>query len=354
MQPVAKHPRAGFRPEALCRVLSRLLVVVGCAASACAAAADAQDSTEPVFQSSLKPGSPKQIFSGAFRYESPDDGADEASVPLEAPHFEKGDYALGQGVALGNSGSSFRQKGVASWYGKPFHGRKTSSGDSFDMYAMTAAHPSLPIPSYVRVTNLANGRSAVVRINDRGPFHPGRIIDLSYAAAYKLGYVDNGHASVEVALMLPEGVAMVSPARKVPPIRRAPPAQVAAAIARPAPSAVVAETSPVSEAPQAVTAASAPPAVPAPVAAASVAPAGRGSEPVFLQLGAFASSVNAEHFKGFVEHELQWLRSSVSVLASEGKYRLQLGPFTSALEARAIAERIASTLKLRPVVKSRD
>ncbi len=354
MQPVAKHPRAGFRPAALCRVLSRLLVVVGCAATACAAAADAQDPPEPVFQSSLKPGSPKQIFSGAFRYESPDDGADEASVPLEAPRFEKGDYALGHGVALGNSGSSFRQKGVASWYGKPFHGRKTSSGDSFDMYAMTAAHPSLPIPSYVRVTNLANGRSAVVRINDRGPFHPGRIIDLSYAAAYKLGYVDNGHASVEVALMLPEGVAMVSPARKVPPIRRAPPAQVAAAVARPAPSAVVAETSPVSEAPQAVTAASALPAVPAPVAAASVAPAGRGSEPVFLQLGAFASSVNAEHFKGFVEHELQWLRSSVSVLASEGKYRLQLGPFTSALEARAIAERIASTLKLRPVVKSRD
>ena len=193
-----------------------------------------------------------------------------------------------------------------------------------------------------------------MRINDRGPFHPGRIIDLSYAAAYKLGYVDNGHASVEVALMLPEGVAMVSPARKVPPIRRAPPAQVAAAVARPAPSAVVAETSPVPEAPQAVTAASALPAVPAPVAAASVAPAGRGSEPVFLHLGAFASSVNAEHFKGFVEHELQWLRSSVSVLASEGKYRLQLGPFTSALEARAIAERIASTLKLRPVVKSRD
>jgi rare lipoprotein A len=78
-----------------------------------------------------------------------------------------------------------------------FHGRKTSSGDTYDMYAMTAAHPSLPIPSYVRVTNLANGRSAVVRVNDRGPFHPGRIIDLSYAAAYKLGYTDQGHANVE-------------------------------------------------------------------------------------------------------------------------------------------------------------
>ena len=200
MQPVAKHPRAGFRPAALRRVLSRLLVVVGCAATACAAAADAQDPPEPVFQSSLKPGSPKQIFSGAFRYESPDDGADEASVPLEAPRFEKGDYALGHGVALGNSGSSFRQKGVASWYGKPFHGRKTSSGDSFDMYAMTAAHPSLPIPSYVRVTNLANGRSAVVRINDRGPFHPGRVVDLSFAAASTLGIVALGNAEVEMEL----------------------------------------------------------------------------------------------------------------------------------------------------------
>jgi len=81
---------------------------------------------------------------------------------------------------------AYREQGTASWYGKKFHGQKTSSGEVYDMYAMTAAHKTLPIPSYARVTNLANGKSVVVRVNDRGPFHSERIIDLSYAAAYRL------------------------------------------------------------------------------------------------------------------------------------------------------------------------
>ncbi len=97
----------------------------------------------------------------------------------------------------------FRQRGLASWYGKRFHGQRTASGEAYDMYAMTAAHPTLPIPSYVRVTHVGNSRSVVVRINDRGPFHPGRIIDLSYAAAYKLGYIQAGHAQVEVESIIP-------------------------------------------------------------------------------------------------------------------------------------------------------
>jgi rare lipoprotein A len=97
----------------------------------------------------------------------------------------------------------FRQTGVASWYGKRFHGQKTSSGELYDMYAMTAAHPTLPIPSYAKVTNLANGRSVVVRVNDRGPFHASRIIDLSYAAAYRLGYIQAGSARVEVQAVIP-------------------------------------------------------------------------------------------------------------------------------------------------------
>jgi rare lipoprotein A len=98
----------------------------------------------------------------------------------------------------------YRQRGIASWYGRKFHGKRTSSGERYDMYAMTAAHTILPIPSYARVTNLSNGRSVVVRINDRGPFHSDRIIDLSYAAAYKLGYVKAGSARVEVEAILPE------------------------------------------------------------------------------------------------------------------------------------------------------
>jgi peptidoglycan lytic transglycosylase len=97
----------------------------------------------------------------------------------------------------------FRQRGVASWYGRRFHGQKTASGEPYDMYAMSAAHPTLPIPSYVRVTNVANGRSVVVRVNDRGPFHASRIIDLSYAAAYKLGYIQAGSAQVEVEAVFP-------------------------------------------------------------------------------------------------------------------------------------------------------
>ena len=97
----------------------------------------------------------------------------------------------------------FKQRGVASWYGKRFHGNRTASGERYDMYAMTAAHPTLPIPSYARVTHLGNGRSVVVRINDRGPFHSARIIDLSYAAAFKLGYIQAGSARVEVESVLP-------------------------------------------------------------------------------------------------------------------------------------------------------
>jgi rare lipoprotein A len=85
---------------------------------------------------------------------------------------------------------SHQQRGVASWYGKKFHGQKTSIGEPYDMFSMTAAHPTLAIPSYVRVTRVSNGRSVVVRVIDRGPFHADRVIDLSYAAAYRLGYVD--------------------------------------------------------------------------------------------------------------------------------------------------------------------
>jgi len=97
----------------------------------------------------------------------------------------------------------YRQRGIASWYGRKFHGQRTASGERYDMYAMSAAHTILPIPSYARVTNLANGKSVVVRINDRGPFHSDRLIDLSYAAAHKLGYVNSGHARVEVEAVLP-------------------------------------------------------------------------------------------------------------------------------------------------------
>ena len=146
---------------------------------------------------------------GYYKDDGPGDRA-PANVPDAVPRaeplhkFANRPYkALGKEYVPMTSLQPFRQRGMASWYGKRYHGQKTSSGEVYDMYAMTAAHPTLPIPSYVRVTHVGNGKSVVVRINDRGPFHSGRIIDLSYAAAHKLGYVAAGAAQVEVESIIP-------------------------------------------------------------------------------------------------------------------------------------------------------
>jgi rare lipoprotein A len=128
------------------------------------------------------------------------------AVPKSEPlhRFANRPYtAMGTSYTPMTSVQPFRQRGLASWYGKRYHGQKTSSGEVYDMYQMTAAHPTLPIPSYARVTNVKNGRSVVVRINDRGPFRSNRIIDLSYVAAYKLGYIQAGEATVEVESIVP-------------------------------------------------------------------------------------------------------------------------------------------------------
>jgi rare lipoprotein A len=194
----------------------------------------------------------------------------------------------------------FHQRGIASWYGRRFNGQPTSSGERYDMYAMTAAHPVLPIPSYARVTNLSNGRSVVVRINDRGPFHSGRIIDLSYAAAHKLGYVAAGSARVEVDSIVPGARSQVAPA----------------------PAAARLEPQP----------------------AAAEEPSG-----VYLQLGAFSTRENAESFRVHVYRELAWLSDAIRVLASGGLYKLHLGPYRSQNQARAVAQRIEGELNFKPV-----
>jgi len=128
------------------------------------------------------------------------------AVPRSEPlhRFANRPYqALGKQYVPMTSLQPFRQRGLASWYGKRYHGQKTSSGEVYDMYQMTAAHPTLPIPSYARVTSTKNGKSVVVRINDRGPFRSGRVIDLSYVAAHKLGYIQAGEAMVEVESIVP-------------------------------------------------------------------------------------------------------------------------------------------------------
>ena len=125
------------------------------------------------------------------------------AVPRDEPRSRYGNpksYAVfGRRYQVMESSAGHREKGIASWYGSKFHGRRTSSGEAYDMYAMTAAHKNLPLPTYVRVTNLRNGRSAVVKVNDRGPFHDNRIIDLSYAAATKLGILATGTGLVEIS-----------------------------------------------------------------------------------------------------------------------------------------------------------
>jgi rare lipoprotein A len=134
----------------------------------------------------------------------PSNVADAVPRPEPLHKFANRPYtAMGKEYVPMTSLQPFRQRGMASWYGKRYHGQKTSSGELYDMYAMSAAHPTLPIPSYARVTNVANGRSVVVRINDRGPFHSARIIDVSYAAAHKLGFIQAGAAQVEVEAILP-------------------------------------------------------------------------------------------------------------------------------------------------------
>ncbi len=136
---------------------------------------------------------------------------DVSNVPDAVPKVEpksrggnKSTYkVLGKRYSVLSASDGYRETGGASWYGNKFHGHLTSNGETYDMYKMTAAHKSLPIPTYVKVTNLKNGRQVIVRVNDRGPFHKGRIIDLSYAAASKLGMLRSGTARVEVEAINP-------------------------------------------------------------------------------------------------------------------------------------------------------
>jgi rare lipoprotein A len=140
---------------------------------------------------------------------------DPEAIPDAVPRFEvigragnRSPYdVLGRTYHLLPTPVGYVEEGIASWYGTKFHGRRTSNGEVFDMYAMTAAHKTLPIPCYARVTNLDNGRVAVVRINDRGPFHEDRLIDLSFAAATKLGFMHQGTARVRVEVLDPNSLA---------------------------------------------------------------------------------------------------------------------------------------------------
>lgn len=224
--------------------------------------------------------------------DGPGDPRDVSQVPDAVPRLEprsrRGNptsyVVFGQRYHTMTSSSGFVERGVASWYGSKFHGRDTSSGEPYDMYAMTAAHKHLPLPTYVSVTNLENGRRVVVRVNDRGPFHENRIIDLSYAAASRIGMLGKGTALVEIRAIDPS-----SPTRKVS--QRLAEQDVQQPAALPAPS----------QAPR-----------------------------IYLQAGAFSSADNAQRLRARLENGLaRSVRVVPAASASGSVHRVQVGPLAS-------------------------
>lgn len=236
-------------------------------------------------------------------------------VPKNEPKSRGGNpksyVVLGKRYHVMQSSRGYHERGIASWYGRKFHGRKTSNGETYNMYAMSAAHKTLPIPTYLHVTNLRNGRSTVVRVNDRGPFHENRIIDLSYAAASKLGIVETGTGLVEVKVITPGKPAPRRPARpetvlvKATPERTRPTVNSSAAISKPA---LTGSSDPVQ---------------------------------LYLQIGAFMSRYNANQLRSRLV-----LNNHTSTTVKQGYnldktiYRVRIGPLTSVAEADRLARKL--------------
>ncbi len=227
----------------------------------------------------------------------------------------------------------YKERGIASWYGRRYHNQKTASGEIYDMYAMTAAHTVLPIPSFARVTNLANNKSVIVRINDRGPFHSDRLIDLSYTAAYKLGVLGGGRAMVEVETILPDAGTPAGTTIASAPAGKPPPAPVTAT------EGVVATALPKSE-----------PLNAAPMVAVTAEAETRG---MFLQLGAFGSQDNAENYLARLRMQVDWLAPSLHVYPKDGLFRVHAGPYANQVEARAAADKLNQALGIKAVVTAR-
>jgi rare lipoprotein A len=287
------------------------------------------------------------------------------AVPKHEPRGTRGNppfyTVFGKRYHVMAASEGWVERGTASWYGPGFHAASTSLGEPYDMYAMTAAHKTLPIPSYARVRNPANGREVIVRVNDRGPFHAGRIVDLSYTAALKLGVL-GAVAPVELERITFEDIRTGAWRRDGLAVAAAP---APAPATPPAPS----PTSPGSEVPPAappvavgggsIPVAGAPAdAAPAaePVTPVDAAPARASAMPVrgfWIQLGAFRQLDGAEAFQRRVATELDWLAPLLAVFSDAPIYRLQAGPYPNREAARAGADRIRDALQLVPVVIER-
>ncbi len=270
-------------------------------------------------------------FFGGLQPSGPRDGAPSTrldpkkikdAVPREEPRSRTGNHSpytvLGKRYTVMPSAQGYVQRGEASWYGKKFHGRLTSSGERYDMYAMTAAHKRLPLPTYVEVKNLRNGKTIVVRVNDRGPFHAGRIIDLSYAAAVKLDIVSSGTAPVEVRAI---DAARWHAERQV--------------VTRDDPPASVAPATPPQTRPPAVQVAP-PPGKQVVAASSQVAQHGKN---LYLQVAAFESLAAAQQLQNQLLGALKYAAQAYNVVihpTANGQrlYRVRIGPLPDERHAR--------------------
>lgn len=276
----------------------------------------------PAITTPAKPG-------GYYLDDGPEDNppANLDSVPDATPKSEpllkranKPYYALNKSYQPMTEYVPYKKRGLASWYGKRFHGQKTSTGEVYDMYAMTAAHTILPIPSYARVTNVENKKSVVVRVNDRGPFHSDRIVDLSYAAAHKLGLLTKGSGMVEVEAIdtRAQSKTLVKP---TPETNTAKENMVDAPDTKIAPLLIDGASAPQGEA-----------------------------KGFYVQAGAFSAKTNGDELVEKLAKENLAERQLINNWYNGSTYRVRLGPFENKKEAEQLVAKIKSSLKLNTFI----
>lgn len=244
---------------------------------------------------------------------------------------------FGQRYVPDTSGQPYKRQGIASWYGKKFHGNSTSIGEPYDMYAMTAAHTTLPIPSYARVTSLVNGKTIVVRVNDRGPFHSDRIMDLSYVAAYKLGIIGPGSGQVVVESIGQDEIRRLA--------SQGTPAPMPASATGSTPVATPVAAAPVALEPQPLAQQPAP----AP-GSAPVRPMGAAGS-VYLQVGAFSQPTNAQSLVSRINTQLGAEGApAAAVEQANNLYRVKIGPYPDRQSALNAVQLVSDRLGITPSI----
>lgn len=301
-----------------------LLLCVSTLLGACASKPPATISTKPA--TPVRPGAYYKDDGPAASVPADIDRIPDAVARAEPLHrFANRPYnVFGVEYRPMTSLGPLRQRGIASWYGRKFHGQKTAIGESYDMFAMTAAHPTAPLPSFARITHAKSGRSVVARINDRGPFHAGRIVDLSYAAAHRLGIAQGGSGEVELELL-------------VPPFAAPPASEPVVA------STLSAPTAPSPSLPYAPPVLAEPPAI----AISSANPGAQDN--YYVQLAAFGNFANAQAFQQRMSIELA---TTPRVQQIDSLYRVRLGPFATRNEAEIARDRAQSVLSTPLVISS--